>query len=57
MATNPTNQQYGNSGYNRVGDYGNNPYDQRGGDDAGRYNNYAQGRYDEGRTYRPSYRC
>jgi len=40
---------YGNSGYNRVGDYANNPYDQRdngpGGD---RYNNYAQGRYDEG---------
>lgn len=36
------NEQYGNSGYNRVGDY-TNPYDQREGD---RYNNYAQGPYD-----------
>jgi len=40
---NPVNEQYGNNGYNRVGDSGSNPYDQR--DDAGdRYNNYAQGR-------------
>jgi hypothetical protein len=48
---NPVNEQYGNNGYNRVGDSGSNPYDQH--DGAGdRYNNnYAQGRYDEGRTY------
>jgi hypothetical protein len=40
--------QYGNGGYNQVG-YGSNPYDQR--EDAmgdGRYNNYSQGRYDDG---------
>ena len=42
-------QQYG--GYNQIG-YGANPYDQR--DDnpaagqAGRFNNYSQGRYDDG---------
>ena len=42
--------QYGNGGYQQMG-YGANPYDQRdnngaaqGGD---RYNNYAQGRYDD----------
>jgi syntaxin 1B/2/3 len=41
-------QQYG--GYNQVG-YGNNPYDQReDGPAPGRYNNYAQGRYDD-RTF------
>lgn len=39
-------QQYG--GYNQVG-RGTNPYDQR---DAGdRYNNYSQGRYDDGACY------
>lgn len=38
-------QQYG--GYNQVG-YGTNPYDQRDEEQgAGRYNNYAQGRYDD----------
>jgi syntaxin 1B/2/3 len=48
---NPTNQQFGNSGYNRVGDYGNNPYDQRDdGRQGDRYNNFQQGRYDDGRT-------
>ncbi|KAF2728523.1 t-SNARE [Polyplosphaeria fusca] len=36
-----------NGGYNQLG-YGNNPYDQRDdGGDAGRYNNFAQGRYDD----------
>ncbi|KAF1951673.1 t-SNARE [Byssothecium circinans] len=40
--------QYGNGGYQQMG-YGSNPYDQRddGGQGGGRYNNYAQGRYDE----------
>jgi syntaxin 1B/2/3 len=33
-------------GYNQMG-HGSNPYDQREDDDAGRYNNYAQGRYDD----------
>ena len=37
-------QQYG--GYNQMG-YGSNPYDQREDDEGGRYNNYAQGRYDD----------
>ncbi|KAF2109606.1 t-SNARE, partial [Lophiotrema nucula] len=38
-------QQYG--GYNQIG-YGNNPYDQRDeGPAGGRYNNFAQGRYDD----------
>jgi hypothetical protein len=37
------NEQYGNSGYNRVGD---NPFDQR--DDGGRFNNYANTSYDTG---------
>ncbi|KAH7079194.1 t-SNARE [Paraphoma chrysanthemicola] len=36
---------YGNSGYNRVGDYGN-PYDQRDQREGDRYNNFAQGPYD-----------
>jgi syntaxin 1B/2/3 len=38
-----------NNGYTQVGGYGqSNPYDQRGDDrQTGRYNNYAQGRYDE----------
>jgi hypothetical protein len=35
------NEQYGNSGYNRVGD---NPFDDRGGE-ANRYNNYSNGTY------------
>jgi hypothetical protein len=39
---NPVNEQYGNNGYNRVGDSGSNPYDQHDG---------AGDRYDEGRTY------
>lgn len=43
-----TDEQYGNKGYGQIGAYNNNPYDQRdesqGGD---RYNNYAQGRYDD----------
>ncbi|KAH7078499.1 t-SNARE [Paraphoma chrysanthemicola] len=39
------NEQYGNSGYNRVGDYGN-PYDQRDQREGDRYNNFAQGPYD-----------
>jgi syntaxin 1B/2/3 len=44
-------QQYGNNNnYNQIGSYGSNPYDQRDGADAGRYNNYSQGRYDD-RTY------
>jgi hypothetical protein len=39
------NEQYGNSGYNRVGD---NPYDQRdGGAQGGRYNNYAERPYND----------
>jgi hypothetical protein len=37
------NEQYGNSGYNRVGE---NPFDQR--DDGGRFNNYATTSYDNG---------
>jgi hypothetical protein len=41
------NEQYGNSGYNRVGD---NPFDDRSGE-AGRYNNYAQGSYGNGREF------
>ncbi|KAF2254459.1 t-SNARE [Trematosphaeria pertusa] len=40
-------QQYGNGGYNQIG-YGANPYDQREeGPAGGRYNNFAQGRYDD----------
>jgi hypothetical protein len=40
------NEQYGNSGYNRVGD---NPFDQRDQrDDGGRFNNYANTSYAEG---------
>ncbi len=41
--------QYGNKGYGQIGSYGNNnPYDQRDEAPAGdRYNNYAQGRYDD----------
>lgn len=39
-----TDQQYGNKGYGQIGSQGNNPYDQQGGD---RYNNFAQGRYDD----------
>ncbi|KAK7179399.1 syntaxin 1b 2 3 [Paraphaeosphaeria sporulosa] len=40
--------QYGNGGYQQMG-YGANPYDQRedGGAQGARYNNYAQGRYDD----------
>ncbi|CAI6335873.1 unnamed protein product [Periconia digitata] len=39
--------QYGNGGYQQMG-YGANPYDQRTDDQsAGRYNNYAQGHYDD----------
>ncbi|KAF2022081.1 syntaxin [Aaosphaeria arxii CBS 175.79] len=43
---------YNNGGYNQVGGYGSNPYDQRGDDSYGqgggdRYNNYSQGRYDD----------
>ncbi|KAL1591343.1 hypothetical protein SLS60_012087 [Paraconiothyrium brasiliense] len=40
--------QYGNGGYQQMG-YGANPYDQRdnGGAQDGRFNNYAQGRYDD----------
>jgi syntaxin 1B/2/3 len=49
--------QYG--GYNQVG-YGTNPYDQRedgqAAPDAGRFNNYAQGRYDD-RTFYESSSC
>ncbi|KAL5462751.1 hypothetical protein PMIN06_001444 [Paraphaeosphaeria minitans] len=39
---------YGNGGYQQMG-YGANPYDQRedGGPQDGRFNNYAQGRYDD----------
>lgn len=38
---------YGNKGYGQIG-YGANPYDQRDASPAGdRYNNYAQGRYDD----------
>lgn len=43
-------EQYGNKGYGQIGAYGgNNPYDQRDNSPAGgdRYNNYAQGRYDD----------
>jgi hypothetical protein len=40
------NEQYGNSGYNRVGE---NPFDQR--DDGGRFNNYATTSYDSGGTF------
>lgn len=46
------NEQYGNKGYGQIG-YGANPYDQRDASPAGdRYNNYAQGRYDD-RTFCP----
>lgn len=47
--------QYGNSGYQQM-DYGNNPYDQRndGGAQGGRFNNYAQGRYDDRMFTRPA---
>ena len=40
--------QYGNGGYQQMG-YGANPYEQRedGGAQGGRFNNYAQGRYDD----------
>ena len=39
--------QYGNGGYQHMG-YGANPYDQRTDDQSGgRYNNYAQGHYDD----------
>ncbi|KAL6712639.1 hypothetical protein ACN47E_000516 [Coniothyrium glycines] len=38
---------YGNKGYGQIG-YGNNPYDQRDNNPGGdRFNNYAQGRYDD----------
>lgn len=48
-------QQYG--GYNQVG-YGTNPYDQRDGGQGppgagGRFNNYAEGRYDDRTFYEP----
>lgn len=47
-------QQYGNGGYNQIG-YGANPYDQREeGPAGGRYNNFAQGRYDD-RTSSPTF--
>jgi hypothetical protein len=45
------NEQYGNSGYNRVGE---NPFDQRdNGAQGDRYNNYAQRPYDD-RTLFPN---
>lgn len=42
--------QYGNGGYQQMG-YGANPYDQRNDGQApgGRFNNYAQGPYDDRR--------
>jgi syntaxin 1B/2/3 len=52
--------QYGNGGYQQMG-YGANPYDQRdgGAPDAqgARFNNYAQGRYDDRKWPCFSRRC
>lgn len=45
-------QQYG--GYNQVGGYGSNPYDQRNENGGDRYNNYSQGRYDDRMLYNSS---
>ncbi|KAF2131939.1 t-SNARE [Dothidotthia symphoricarpi CBS 119687] len=45
---NPVDQQYGNSGYNQLDGQGANPYEQCDNDpQGGRFNNYAQGRYDD----------